>query len=101
MLLLVDLRRTPSVEDIAMAEWSAHHKKPLILIFTKSDKVGKVEEKKLIESKLAPFSSIKNIDIRAAFTYSIKEKTSRERLVNTINLCLNQQRSLKELHASS
>jgi GTP-binding protein len=64
ILLLIDSRRAPSPEDRALIEWAKHRKKPLLLIFTKSDTV---DEK------------------REGIAYSIKDVKSRHRLIKAIN----------------
>ncbi len=50
ILLLVDSRREFSQEDRALIEWSRHKQIPLLLIFTKTDKLSK-PEKALIQKK--------------------------------------------------
>lgn len=39
LLLLIDSRRTPAEEDLALAEWAKHQGKPLLIIYTKCDQV--------------------------------------------------------------
>jgi GTP-binding protein len=67
ILLLIDSRRDPSPEDVALMEWAKHRKKPLLLIFTKSDTVAKKLE---------------------GIPYSIKDAKSRPRLIKAINQTL-------------
>jgi len=44
ILLLVDCRRDFSQEDLSLMEWSSHKKIPLLLIFTKTDKLSSSEK---------------------------------------------------------
>ena len=46
ILLLVDIRRIPSEEDVQFLNWVVHHEKSMILVLTKIDKVTRSEKKK-------------------------------------------------------
>jgi GTP-binding protein len=82
ILLLLDIRRVPSKEDLAFFEWVQHHHKPLLLVFTKHDKIKNHERemnmKKALEALHAP-SSI------ACTYYSISDPDARKRLCSLIN----------------
>jgi GTP-binding protein len=80
LLLLIDIRRTMTEEDIAFIEWGLHHQKPLLIIFTKCDKVSSEEKIKnsAMNLSLIPFS------IEHCF-YSIKDSKSRIHLIEHIN----------------
>lgn len=41
ILLLLDIRRTPSKDDLEFLKWAAFHQKALIVVLTKTDKVNK------------------------------------------------------------
>jgi len=72
ILLLIDSRRTPSKDDLALASWARHFQKPLLIVFTKSDTLAERERKKTTEEALkllGPFDSI---------YYTIKEGPSRK-----------------------
>lgn len=81
VLLLLDIRRTPSPDDLAFFEWSAHAQKPLLVIFTKCDKVTAEEKKKnstlILQSKPLPHCF-----------YSIKDPHARKELITTLNQVL-------------
>jgi GTP-binding protein len=49
LLLLIDCRREFSQEDLALIKWSEHKKIPLLLIFTKTDKLSKSEASVLLK----------------------------------------------------
>ena len=67
ILLLLDSRRDPSDEDHLFLEWAKHHQKPLLCIYTKSDKLSPGDQRK------------------AGLYYSIKDKNARKKLIHTIN----------------
>lgn len=79
LILLIDSRRVPTDEDLAIAQWARHRKKPLLLIFTKSDTLDerekKINEKKALE--ILPESDF--------LYYSIKEAKSRNLLIAKIH----------------
>ena len=68
VLLLVDIRREPSKEDRAMMEWAAAKQIPLLVIFTKRDKLNKSDP-------LPPHG----------FPFSSREPEDRKRLIRKIN----------------
>jgi GTP-binding protein len=82
-LLLIDIRRSPSDEDVAFAKWAAHHEKPLLVIFTKSDKVTAAEKQKSTADALGILGlSFPHLH------YSIKDPGARPRLITTLNQLL-------------
>jgi len=56
ILLLLDIRRLPSAEDIQMVEWARHYKKNITLILTKIDKVTQQERKKNTDAIIKTFN---------------------------------------------
>jgi len=82
ILLLLDSRREPSEEDIATLEWARHHKKPLLLILTKSDTLSERERKSHWERALQQLPAEQTI------LYSIKDPHSRQNLIKMINKLL-------------
>lgn len=48
ILLLVDSRREFSKEDLSLMEWASHKKLPLLLVFTKIDKLSSQEKTNLL-----------------------------------------------------
>lgn len=44
LLLLVDCRREFSKEDVSLMQWAEHKKIPLLLVFTKIDKLSNSEK---------------------------------------------------------
>lgn len=48
ILFLLDIRRTPSKDDLAFFEWTSFHKIPIIIILTKTDKLKKYEVQRQI-----------------------------------------------------
>lgn len=72
ILLLVDCRRKPNQEDLALIEWAAAKQIPLLLILTKTDKLSNTEKIALMK---------KNPE---ALLYSITDKRSRSILEKRI-----------------
>ena len=82
VLLLIDSRRLPTEEDIALAKWAHHHQKPLLLIFTKSDTIKDSDRAKNLEKTL------KHIPTKHVLHYSIKDSKSRHNLITQVNQLL-------------
>lgn len=83
IILLIDSRRLPTEEDQTLVEWAQHHKKPLLLIFTKSDTLDERERKSNLEKAL------QLLPVEHTLSYSIKDPRSRQNLITTINKLLN------------
>ncbi|MDE3045098.1 MAG: YihA family ribosome biogenesis GTP-binding protein [Verrucomicrobiota bacterium] len=77
LLLLIDIRRTPSEEDLTLAEWAIAKKIPLLVIFTKRDKLSSSESKKKIEW-----------DLSEKMSFSSHELGDRKMLIRKINEAL-------------
>jgi len=82
IILLIDSRREPTEEDTAILEWARHHKKPVLLIFTKSDTLSERERKNNLDKALHL------LPVEHALSYSIKNSTSRQNLITNINKIL-------------
>ncbi len=82
ILLLVDSRRDLTQEDIDIIKWALHHRKALLLIFTKSDTLSAQEKTQLTE-KISSFQPTVS-----SMYYSIKEGKSRDMLISKINQLL-------------
>lgn len=72
ILFLIDARREFNEEDIAFAKWAEAHNKPLVVVFTKADKVKSLK-------KEVPFPSAHIL------YYSIKDQRGRIELIKKIN----------------
>lgn len=88
VILLLDIRRTPCEEDVAMAAWTIQQKKTLLFVFTKTDKVKEHEKQKLAHTALQSFAHIEGITSSPHIFYSIREKAGREHLIRTLNSLL-------------
>lgn len=75
ILFLIDSRREMTEEDRAFIKWASHHQKPLLILFTKADKIKEHERQKNVSS--FPF-----------LHYSIKEPHARIELIDKIHLLL-------------
>ena len=82
IILLIDSRRSPTEEDQAIVKWAEHNKKPVLLIFTKSDTLGERERKSNLERALD------QLPVEHSLSYSIKDSSSRQKLITTINKLL-------------
>lgn len=78
VLLLIDSRRKPSSDDDALASWTRHFQKPLLIIFTKSDTLAEREREKNSQEAL------KTLDCSNSIYYTIKDSSSRKALFTKI-----------------
>ena len=88
ILFLIDSRREPTEEDCALVKWASFHEKPMLLIFTKADKLSDNEKR---EKTLASLDFIKNFlhSTPVHFLhYSIKDPRARIELIEKINVLL-------------
>jgi GTP-binding protein len=72
LLLLIDSRREPSADDLTLIQWASHKQIPLVLIFTKTDKLSSTEKTALMKK------------YPEALFYSIQDKHSRQILEKRI-----------------
>lgn len=79
VLLLCDCRHPPTKDDLLFAEWAKHYQKPLLLIFTKTDKLNKGAILSTCEKHSRNFTFPIPF-----FPYSIKDPKSREGLIKEI-----------------
>jgi GTP-binding protein len=88
ILLLIDSRRNPTDEDLALAKWASFHQKPILLVFTKADKMSEGEKRgKILSSLNALKNSIHSSAVRF-LDYSIKDPSARIELIEKINSLL-------------
>jgi GTP-binding protein len=73
LVLLVDVRREFSKEDIALQNWATMKKIPLLLVFTKSDKLSATEKRHLKKEGIL---------------FSKKDLESRFQLIQALNRAL-------------
>ncbi len=88
ILLLLDIRREPCEEDLAMAEWAVRQNKPLLIVFTKTDKANDHERKLASQKALQAFSHLEDLASFPPIFYSIREKTGRDQLIRVLNQLL-------------
>lgn len=84
-LLLIDLRRIPSEEDVNCLLWIQSYGHRLSVVFTKSDKVAKREREKLLAERVAFLKAAIDADIDFV-DYSIDEGSSRQKLKRLLKL---------------
>jgi GTP-binding protein len=88
ILLLIDVRRTLTEEDCTLIKWAAFHQKPLLLVFTKTDKLTESQKRVHLLSSL---TSLKNLSASTSthfLHYSIKDPHVRIKLIEKINQLL-------------
>ena len=88
ILLLIDSRRDPTEEDCALIQWASFHKKPMLLIFTKIDKLKEAE---IRDNTFSSLSFLKNVIQSTTVNflhYSIKDPRTRMELIDKINTLL-------------
>ena len=88
ILFLMDSRRTPTEEDSQFMQWANHHRIPLLLIFTKSDKVNEREKKDSTLNCLETFHRFLHSAPIRFLHYSIKDPRARIELIQQINSLL-------------
>jgi|SRR5579862_1075652 len=82
ILFLIDSRREPTEEDIAFLQWASHRRIPLLLVFTKADKIKPSEKEEHTSRCLKYFQSF---DVTDFLYYSIKDQRARIELIQQIN----------------
>lgn len=83
VLLLIDIRRLPSEEDISFVNWAMHYNKSIFIIFTKTDQVKESEKKAHTEACLKYIGLTVN-----HMHYTIKEARCRKQLMDNITTFL-------------
>jgi GTP-binding protein EngB required for normal cell division len=71
ILFLLDSRRELTEEDRTLIDWAAFHQKPILVIFTKADKLSRAQRQKNVET--------------TSLYYSIKDPHARIALIAKIN----------------
>lgn len=80
LLILIDLRRTPDEDDLKIANWAMNRQIPILIIFTKQDKLTQTEIQHHLETNLAFFPPN-----TLYLAYSSKQAFGREKLIQIIN----------------
>jgi GTP-binding protein len=96
ILFLLDSRRQPAEEDLAFIQWASFHQKPLLIVFTKTDKINEIEKK---QNTLVTMNSLKKFQTSGPLYflhYSIKDSSARMELIDKINCYLKSLQSQKQ-----
>ncbi|MCP3875462.1 MAG: YihA family ribosome biogenesis GTP-binding protein [Desulfobacteraceae bacterium] len=80
LILLIDIRRDPGKEEKDMVDWLEVHKKPYLIILTKSDKLSKTKQKK----RLFSICSLLNREKSSVILFSAKTKMGRDTVLDEI-----------------
>ncbi len=81
LLLLLDIRRTPSEHDMMMFDWCMERELPVLIILTKSDKVGRNEA----FNQLHKLAKIFNTSPKQFIQTSVIKKTGVSELRESLN----------------
>jgi GTP-binding protein len=84
VVLLMDLRRIPGLEELNFINWLNHYDIPAILVLTKADKLSKTKQMK----QILAISKTLSIDKSDLILFSAKTSLGNERLRNEIERLL-------------
>jgi GTP-binding protein len=84
LILLCDARHPPTENDLEFARWAAHFKKPLLIVFTKCDKLTRSQVQAMCKRHFAALCE--NIPEASLdyLCYSIKDAKGRTELIKEI-----------------
>lgn len=87
ILFLIDCRRDPTEQDIAFMRWATSRSIPLLLVFTKADKMTQRERESHIKNCLNNFRGFFHEDPESMrfVHYSVKDASARIELIKQIN----------------
>jgi GTP-binding protein len=85
ILFLIDSRRELEKEDLAFIEWSIHHRRPILLVFTKMDKLSQSEKHQFMNRFANTLKSIKGFRFEHSVNFTIKDPGARQALIKKIN----------------
>ena len=86
VLFLMDIRRTPATEDLDFLQWALFYRKPVLILFTKSDKLNASEQEKQSKEALRMFKELLPEAACDHILYSIKEAHPRKELITRLSL---------------
>ena len=86
ILLLLDIRRTPSEQDLQFFEWAKYQDKGVLIVFTKVDKVSKSEKVKQMKKNVEKLGLA---EIPFVY-YSTTKNVGRRELIFEINRMIEQ-----------
>ncbi|MGE5605753.1 MAG: ribosome biogenesis GTP-binding protein YihA/YsxC [Bacteroidota bacterium] len=81
IIMLVDIRHTPSVDDQTMYQWLVEAKKPNLVVATKSDKISRGQVSKRLQDIRA---TLKMNVVEPIIPFSAHTKQGREEIWNRI-----------------
>ena len=80
VVLIMDLRRIPGLEELNFIDWLNHYDIPVILVLTKADKLSKTKRLK----QIASISKTLSIDKDALILFSAKTRLGKEKVWDKI-----------------
>ncbi|MCD6186219.1 MAG: YihA family ribosome biogenesis GTP-binding protein [Deltaproteobacteria bacterium] len=85
VVLIMDLRRTPRLEELNFIDWLNHYDIPVILVLTKADKLSKTKQIK----QVIAISKTLSIDKNSLILFSTKTRLGKEKVWDGIKNLLN------------
>lgn len=85
LLILLDIRRTPSQEDVEMINWARLNGKTLLFVFTKCDKLKNHEVQTQLKINLQDLEQKTLLKEVVFCLYSIREGACRKQLLHQIH----------------
>ena len=85
VVLIMDLRRTPGLEELKFIDWLNHYDIPVILVLTKADKLSKTKQIK----QVIAISKTLSIDKNSLILFSTKTRLGKEKVWDGIKNLLN------------
>jgi GTP-binding protein len=70
VVLIMDLRRNPGIEELNLIDWMDMYRLPRVLVFTKADKLSKTKQK----GRLAAVANTLSIDAGSLILFSAKSR---------------------------
>ena len=85
VVLIMDLRRTPGLEELKFIDWLNHYDIPVIFVLTKADKLSKTKQIK----QVIAISKTLSIDKNSLILFSTKTRLGKEKVWDGIKNLLN------------
>lgn len=85
VVVILDIRRNPSEDDLMLIDWLSHYDKQMLFVLTKADKLSKnkiIVHRRMIRETL-------QVDDAALITFSAKTGEGKERIWNAVTDALN------------
>ena len=85
VVFILDIRRTPGQAELNLLDWLNHHRIPIVLVLTKSDKLSR-NKQKLRKGLIADALSVNDEDL---ILFSAKSRQGKDVVWRAITALLN------------